>query len=277
MIVGVLCRAQQLHGVKIHALVFASNHYHMLISVESAQQLSHFMKFVNGFIAERANRMLGRSGAFWQRRFSATLVSGDGLTQRWRLRYLLAHGVKERLVARAVDWPGVSTLRWLLKGEPLRGKWTDYTKASRAGRAARKKMADFETDYELRLDPLPTWRHTPERTWRGYVEELLGLIHAEHDVDRAERGGEVLGVERVLATDPFTRIARTPRRPAPRVFALEPATSKELLALLVARAEAWREAAGEALLRLVDQGALRERALPAWLWRGLVVPELGAA
>jgi hypothetical protein len=38
-----------------------------------------------------------------------------------RLRYLLAHGVKENLVERAVDWPGVNSVRAILEGKPLVG------------------------------------------------------------------------------------------------------------------------------------------------------------
>jgi hypothetical protein len=38
-----------------------------------------------------------------------------------RFEYVLANGVKEGLVARVCDWPGVQCVRALLDGEKLKG------------------------------------------------------------------------------------------------------------------------------------------------------------
>ena len=40
-----------------------------------------------------------------------------------RLAYLLAHGVKEGLVASPYDWPGVHCARALVEGKPVSGRW----------------------------------------------------------------------------------------------------------------------------------------------------------
>lgn len=40
---GVLARAARLAGLAVHAPVFLSNHYHLLVSVTDAQQLAEFM------------------------------------------------------------------------------------------------------------------------------------------------------------------------------------------------------------------------------------------
>lgn len=40
IILGVLGRAQRLYGVRVHAYSFASHHYHLLLTVDSARQLN---------------------------------------------------------------------------------------------------------------------------------------------------------------------------------------------------------------------------------------------
>ena len=42
-----------------------------------------------------------------------------------RLRYILAHGPKENLVERVLDWPGVHAAKAILEDKPLTGYWFD--------------------------------------------------------------------------------------------------------------------------------------------------------
>lgn len=44
---GVLARAARLAGLAVHAPVFLSNHYHLLVSVVDSQQLAEFMNYLN--------------------------------------------------------------------------------------------------------------------------------------------------------------------------------------------------------------------------------------
>src|SRR5210317_776399 len=59
LVVGVLARAQRLYPVELHAYVFLSNHYHLLLSVESALDLAHFMNYLNSNLAREAGRLNG--------------------------------------------------------------------------------------------------------------------------------------------------------------------------------------------------------------------------
>jgi putative transposase len=43
LVVSVLARAKERYPGRIHAVVFLSNHHHLLVSVESARRLSKFM------------------------------------------------------------------------------------------------------------------------------------------------------------------------------------------------------------------------------------------
>ncbi len=72
IILGVLGRAQRLYAIEIHAFVVLSNHYHMLVSVDTAQQLSAFMTYFNGNLGKEVLRHVdGCSDNVWSRRFRA--------------------------------------------------------------------------------------------------------------------------------------------------------------------------------------------------------------
>ena len=69
LIVGVVGRAQRRYGLRIQGLVVLSNHAHLLLSPESAQQLAAFMEYVAGNIAREIGRLHGWREKFWARRY----------------------------------------------------------------------------------------------------------------------------------------------------------------------------------------------------------------
>ena len=64
----------------------------------------------------------------WSRRYSAIVISDEEAAQVDRLRYILANGCKEGLVASPRDWPGVNMIAAVLDGKPLTGTWFNRTK-----------------------------------------------------------------------------------------------------------------------------------------------------
>ena len=109
---GVLARASRTTGVQLCGFVAASNHVHLLCRARDGA-LSRFMQYVLANISKKAARLVGWRGQFWERRFSAEPVLDDGALEG-RLKYILAHGVKEGLVRRVAQWPGLSCLPQLL-------------------------------------------------------------------------------------------------------------------------------------------------------------------
>ncbi len=223
VVLGCLGRAQHLYGLKIHAFVYMSNHFHMLVSPGDARQLSRFMGHLNSNTTREVNRLVDWSGSMWNRRYRAVPVTGEDAAQINRLRYILAHGVKEGLVKRAADWPGVSCVSALVDGKPLFGTWVDRTAAYHASkRKHRTALAgEFETSYQVSLSPLPCWDDLPESQWRGNVSELIDALEADIAEERRREGmpERVLGVAAILEQDPHTRPANCDRTPAPMVHA----------------------------------------------------------
>ena len=220
IVVGVLARAQRLYQVACHDVVVMSNHWHGLLSVQDANQLARFMEYVGSNLAREVGRLVDWPDKVWARRYHAAVVSNEELAQVGRFRYLLSHGVKEGLVARVTEWPGVHAVRELLEGKPLKGLWFDRTQEY----AARNRGEDFDrlkyaTEEILELTPLPCWENLPRDQYREQVAALIEEIEREAAAERQKRGLQPLGVAAILKQRPHTRPVKTKKSPAPAFHA----------------------------------------------------------
>jgi REP element-mobilizing transposase RayT len=241
---GVLARAARLYPVEIHAFAFLSNHFHLLVTVPDAQRLASFMNYLNSNLAREAGRLVGWREKFWGRRYQAVLVSREVEAQIARLRYVLAHGVKEGLVGSPLDWPGAHCAQALLHGTLLAGRWIDRTRELAASR--KRRPADpgaFETIEELRLAPLPCWKDLAQDRRRSQVCDLLEDI--EHEGRRHEHrtGQPPLGRDFVLRQDPRHEPNRLRKGPAPLAHAASRATRDALKGAYRTFLAAYRQAA----------------------------------
>ncbi len=241
---GVLGRAQTLHPVRCHFVIFMSTHFHLLLSVDDANQLARFMEYVNSNIALEVNRLYGWTRDVWDDRYHAILVSGEEAAQVDRLRYLLSNGVKEGLVAHASEWPGVHSVREILAGEPVRGFWFNRTQES----AARKRGEDFDrlkyaTEENFELTPLPCWAHLTPEDYRKRVAELVEAVESEARAELARTGRVPLGVAAILRQKPDDRPAWRKKSPAPLYHAATKAVRKAFWEAYATFVAAFREAA----------------------------------
>ena len=125
IILGILGRAQRRYPLEIVGYVFASNHYHLLLRVDQAERLSEFMGYFGGNLAREIARLTGWKDKVWSRRYESILITDEETAQVERLAYILSNTVKENLVARVEEWPGVHCARPLLTGEGVEGTWFD--------------------------------------------------------------------------------------------------------------------------------------------------------
>ena len=241
--IGVLGRAHRLYRVEVHAFVFLSNHYHLLVSVEDALQLARFMNYLNSNLAREVGRLHRWKEKFWGRRYQAIVVSNEDAAQIDRLRYVLSHGCKEGLVARPRDWPGAHSILGLLEREPLRGRWFDRTREYSARiRGEANHPHKFSTKEVVHLTPLPCWRHLSTGAYRRRVRTLIRQIEVETAARHLRDGTNPLGSEAVLAQDPHSRPERIKRAVAPAFHAASKAVRNELKAAYSWFLSAYREA-----------------------------------
>ncbi len=177
LIVGVIGRAQKKYAMRVHALAVLSNHAHLALSPDSPQQLAAFMDFVAGNIAREVGRLHDWREKFWARRYRSIIVSDEEDAQVARLVYILGQGVKEGLVERPQQWPGVHCAQALLDGVDLEGTWFDRTAQYEARRRRDDKTAaDFATAERVVFTPLPCWAALEPAAYQQRVAALVDRI-----------------------------------------------------------------------------------------------------
>ncbi|WP_239470441.1 hypothetical protein [Archangium violaceum] len=64
---GVLARAaqQRAGSVRLHAFIFASNHFHLLVWTRGAA-LASFMQYLRANLSKKVGRLVDWSGGFWE-------------------------------------------------------------------------------------------------------------------------------------------------------------------------------------------------------------------
>ena len=255
LFVGVVARAQRVYEMRICSLVAMSTHWHALLVPRDAEHLADFMEFVDCNLSkEIGTRLHGWPGAMWNDRYHLVPVADEEAAQIDRLRYHLAAGVKEHLVDRATDWPGVHSAHALMEGTRLSGHWYDRTKEHAARQKRREEDSKrFASEERLVLSPLPCWAHLPEDRWRRRVKDLVQEIDEEGRLERERTGKRSMGVRKILRFRPTRRPRGVEKSPKPRIHARAEAKLKEWREAFGAIVAAFREAS--ARLRSGDRHA----------------------
>jgi len=227
LVLGILGRCQRNYDLTLCAVTALSSHLHLLAVVEDARQIAGFMRDVNSKLAREVSRLTGWQGHVFERRYDMAVVTEEEGAQVGRLAYILAHGVKEDLVERVRDWPGVQSARALLDGEALTGNYLERTREY----AARNRRLPFErlrfaTVETVVLSPIPCWAHLAAGDYRARVAALVEKIEEDAALRRQQSNLSVVGVEATLAKDPQHRPAKLARSPAPLLHAFSKAARK---------------------------------------------------
>jgi len=85
------------------AWVVMPNHLHLLVDVWDTP-LAKLMKSWKDYVARGANKLLDRSGAFWEREYLDTVIEDEDHRQT-AVRYIENNPVKARLAQEVKEWP----------------------------------------------------------------------------------------------------------------------------------------------------------------------------
>jgi REP element-mobilizing transposase RayT len=183
LIGGILARAVRQCQVELFAYVFTSNHFHAMVRAPSAIAMSRFMQRLQSNIAVKVGRFVGWRGRFFARRYSAEPIVDEG-AQVERLTYILSHGVKEGLVSRCRQWPGLSCAQALLEdGKASVHSWRNWTLRWKmevhndlnVDRFSSKCPSETEV---LELTALPCWAALTPRERSRLVAQLVAEVDA---------------------------------------------------------------------------------------------------
>ena len=219
IIIGVIARARELYpAVSLYALAFLSNHLHMLLQ-GSSSDVPRFIGYVKREISRRwgAHPDVNWQGPMWHEYLATALPTPE--SQVNAMKYVLSQGVKENLVERPQDWPGVHAAASLISGKALVGKWLDatgYAKAkdatNRTAKPKKIRRADYEKTYTMSFDPLPCWSPLAPAKQRVEVKDIIDAIIDEGAQARCREKKSVFGAANVMLV-PLDHITQLPRLP----------------------------------------------------------------
>ncbi len=210
-----LARAlERYDGVRLEAAVTVSNHWHMLL-VDERGELSDFMRDFLTAVAKGINRIRGRAGHVFDRRFSAEPVL-DAQAAVDRLVYTVVNPTAAGLVGRFEDWPGV--LLFAKDATPVEHhvRWFDDRRYRQAVRAAASSDPALEPDEFWQTGTVtvhPLSGLAEENLTPGHVLERIR--DAEAACARDRNGRPVLGAATVTRQDPRSRPKTSSRSPRP--------------------------------------------------------------
>ncbi|MDI1237862.1 MAG: transposase [Polaromonas sp.] len=91
-------------GIAVHAYVLMSNHFHLLVTPESADSLPRMMQAVGRRYVRYFNDSQGRSGTLWEGRYRSTPIQTEPYLLAC-MAYIDLNPVRAGLVAEARDYP----------------------------------------------------------------------------------------------------------------------------------------------------------------------------
>ncbi len=214
LIIGVVGRGQVVYpNVKLHAITVMSNHLHA-IATGPPTELPFFIGFIKRELSRRwgSRPEINWPGGMWEPYIATALPTAE--SQVNALKYVLSQGVKEDLVERPQDWPGVNCIHALLLGRKMSGQWLDGSAFKRAirltARQARPKhikRADYLVSYDIELSPLPAFEGLSPDAHKQTIAALLEELRVETLERRSAEGTKPIGVCAVKKISRETRVS----------------------------------------------------------------------
>ena len=224
-----LAYAQNRTGVLIHAVIFMSNHYH-IIATDPLGVLPAFVECLNKLIAKALNASLGRWENLWASEPASyvRLLDDDAVVDK--IAYALCNPVKAGLVKRGSDWPGVRY------GRPGAYPAPRPKTFFREHGAMPKSLA-------LEITPAPIAGDSA-REAQNQIDEAVRTREAADRERVLSEGRRFLGAAAVMRQDPFgSPTTREPRRElSPRVASRNRWLREEVLNRCAEFVSAYREA-----------------------------------
>lgn len=231
-----LAAAAQRFGVRIHAFVFLSNHYH-LVATDRNGRLLEFVAWLNTHISKCLNLHHGRSENLFDSRQAHIIPIATASDVFSKMVYVLANPVAAGLVSRGELWPGLRSDTADV-GRTLRAEKPKVYFRREENDGAAPDLARFD------LEVPPGFEHLTVKQFRRELAAAVEAREAELRTQLRAEGRSVLGVRGVKAVSPFD----SPRQPAerggrvPRLVCKDPELRKTLLERLKEFLVDYREA-----------------------------------
>jgi putative transposase len=246
------------HGIELHGVTAMSNT--LCINCRDVEGVGPtFRQYLMSLLARFMNVHRSRWEAFWSSDEPSVVELIDAEAELGQLVYNLTDPVRQHLVDKVHNWPGVSSLRYQLSGKPIRVK---------RPKKFFRKDGTMPDEVELRFVPPPSFAHMEQETWSKLLLDRVSQVEAQAADERGKKGTRIAGRKAVLRRSPYSYPKTLPprRNLNPRVACRD--KRKRLAAL--DRMKRFQFRYGEAL-KLLAQG-VRDVVFPAGTWQ---LPRLG--
>lgn len=196
-------------GVQLYFTLANGNHHHTG-GQDTQGNYPEFLELFHKLFAKCQNALHGRWENFWAAEQASAVrleEPGDVLD---KMIYALTNPVKDHLVEKASDWPGVSSLQALLTGKEL----TAYRP-----KHFFRDDGSMPAKVTLKFHRPKGYEHLTQEQFAALV--MARIAEVERKAREERRGGRVLGVKAILRQRPTDRPEpQEPRRQLiPRVAA----------------------------------------------------------
>jgi putative transposase len=200
--------AAERFGIEINWVAVESNHYHAGIH-DPDGSYPEFLCYFHALVARAMNVHRGRRENFWSSEQTHVLELLDAESVFHSLVYGLTNPVKDHLVDKVFNWPGVSSLRYQLASGSVTVKRPSPFFS---------KNGDLPEQITVRFVRPREFEHLSEEEWQAMVGD--GVFAKERALadERVRAGIKVVGRKAVRRQSPFSSPKTpTPRRPRKRV------------------------------------------------------------
>ncbi|MBN8615950.1 MAG: transposase [Deltaproteobacteria bacterium] len=208
-----LSRLQTRYDVEIVGFVFMGDHFHIVLRLRMSRLPAIMQSFKSG-LAKALNKVHDRRGAFWMERYHDDALLDDASVVT-HVNYMHANPVRAHLVARADEYPGISS--WKAYAEDLISLSETYFDEAQwlAAGGVESKRARYTQTATVTIGRPPGWDSLSAQGRRRAVAACVSEMRAEERRCAVERGEarEVPTVRALVDRDPRSR-AKSPKRSA---------------------------------------------------------------
>lgn len=240
-------------GVELHGVTAMSNA--LCINCRDVEGVGpSFRQYVMSLLARFMNVHRSRWEAFWSSAEPSVVELVDAQAELAQLVYNLTDPVRQQLVDKVHNWPGVSSLRHQLSGKPIRVK---------RPKKFFRRDGSMPDEVELRFVPPPGFAHLEHEAWAKLLRDRVKAVEMQAADERRKKGSRVAGRKAVLRRSPYSCPKTLPprRNLNPRVAGRD--RRKRLAAL--DRMKRFQHRYRKALERLAD--GVTDVVFPAGTWQ----------
>jgi hypothetical protein len=186
--------AAERHRMTVYWLIALSNHHHDG-DHDNEGKYPLFLRYLHSLLARCLNVHLGRWENFWATEQAGALHLGDADAIFDKMIYSLTNPVKDHLVDKALNWPGVSSLRYQLADRPVvvkRPKWFF------------DPDGEMPEQAELRFERPPEFAHLSQQQWRDKIQAAVAEAERKAAAERQRTGRKVIGRKAILRQSPYS-------------------------------------------------------------------------